>query len=82
MRDYALAVTRDPGRIRDALFERLRARFSEPEIVELTLLIANAGFFNAFNSALGIDLDPTHSRRLSEQRQAEGQGTGAREPVP
>jgi alkylhydroperoxidase family enzyme len=53
--EYAIAVTNDPQRIGDVLFARLRARFSEAEIVELTLRIALCGFFNRFNDALRID---------------------------
>lgn len=53
--DYATAVTKDAGRIRDRLFERLREHFSEAQIVELTLRIALCGFFNRFNDALMID---------------------------
>jgi len=53
--EYTVAVTNNPQRIGDALFARLRARFSEAEIVELTLRIALCGFFNRFNDALQID---------------------------
>jgi alkylhydroperoxidase family enzyme len=53
--EYTVAVTNNPQRIGDALFTRLRARFSEAEIVELTLRIALCGFFNRFNDALQID---------------------------
>ncbi len=53
--EYTIAVTNNPHRIGDALFARLRARFSEAEIVELTLRIALCGFFNRFNDALQID---------------------------
>src|SRR6266853_1800276 len=49
-----VAVTNNPQSIGDALFARLRARFSEAEIVELTLRIALCGFFNRFNDALRI----------------------------
>ena len=60
--EYTIAVTNEPQRIRDALFERLRARFSEAEIVELTLRIALCGFFNRFNDALQIDdATPAHA---------------------
>ncbi len=52
---YALAVTRDPHRIRDAMHAELRARFSEAQIVELTLRIALTTFFNLFSEALGIE---------------------------
>ncbi|MCH9675192.1 MAG: peroxidase-related enzyme [Gammaproteobacteria bacterium] len=54
VRDYAIQVTNDPNRIRDQLFDQLRAAFSEEQIVELTLRIALCGFFNRFNDALQI----------------------------
>ena len=52
---YAIAVTREPGRIRERVFEELRSHFSEAQIVELTLRIALCGFFNRFNDALMIE---------------------------
>jgi len=53
--EYTIAVTNTPQSIRDALFDRLRAQFSEAQIVELTLRIALCGFFTRFNDALQID---------------------------
>ena len=53
--EYSTLVTQNSGRIRDGVFERLRRHFSESQIVELTLRIALAGFFNRFNDALQID---------------------------
>lgn len=53
--DYATKVTQTPGRMRDAIFARLRDHFSDAQIVELTLRIALAGFYNRFNDALQID---------------------------
>jgi AhpD family alkylhydroperoxidase len=53
--DYAGLVTTRAWGIRDAVFERLRAHFTESQIVELTLRSALAGFFNRFNDALQID---------------------------
>jgi AhpD family alkylhydroperoxidase len=53
--EYATLVTQKAGQIRDNVFERLKAHFSESQIVELTLRIALAGFFNRFNDALQID---------------------------
>lgn len=52
---YANLVTTQAGRIRDDVFRQLRAHFTESQIVELTLRIALAGFFNRFNDALQID---------------------------
>ncbi len=57
VRDYAVQVTGSPGRIRDAMFERLREHFTEAEIVELTLRTALCGFFNRFNDALQIGME-------------------------
>ena len=61
---WAEAITLDPHRIRDALFEELRAHFSEAQIVELTLRTALTGFFNRFNDALQIDDDDAASLEL------------------
>jgi uncharacterized peroxidase-related enzyme len=53
--EYAQAAWETPNRIRDSLFSRLRAHFSEAQIVELTLRITLCGFFNRFNDALQIE---------------------------
>jgi len=57
VRDYALQVTREPGRVSGALFQRLRARFSEEQIVEITLRTALCAFFSRFNEALDIRVE-------------------------
>ncbi len=57
VRDYAVQVTERPQYMRDAIFEELRAHFSEAQIVELTLRIALCGFFNRFNDALQIEIE-------------------------
>ena len=57
VRDYAVAVTEQPGRIRDALFDRLRQHFDDAQIVELTLRTALCGFFNRVNEALQIETE-------------------------
>lgn len=56
--EYTIAVTNNAGRIRDTMFERLRAHFTEAQIVELTLRIALCGFFNRFNDSLMIEIEP------------------------
>jgi uncharacterized peroxidase-related enzyme len=53
--EYAIAVTEQPNRLRDVMFERLRRYFTEAQIVELTLRITLCGFFNRFNDALQIE---------------------------
>jgi len=52
---YATAVTETPGRIGDAMFERLRQHFSAAQIVELTLRIALTGAYNRLSEALGLE---------------------------
>jgi uncharacterized peroxidase-related enzyme len=53
--EYAIAAWERPNRIPEALFARLRTRFTEAQIVELTLRITLCGFFNKFNDALAIE---------------------------
>jgi uncharacterized peroxidase-related enzyme len=54
---YAKAVNDAPDRIGDALFDRLRAHFSEAALVELTWRAGLAGAFNRINLALQIDVE-------------------------
>ena len=53
--EYATVAWETPNRVSDDLFGRMRARFSEAQIVELTLRTTLCGFFNKFNDALGIE---------------------------
>ena len=55
--DYSVQVSQAPRRITDGFFERLRSRFSETEIAELTWRIGLAGAFNHINQALDIDTE-------------------------
>ncbi len=57
VRDFALQVTTKPQTMGDAIFERLKAHFTEPQVVELTLRTALCGFFNRFNDALMIGIE-------------------------
>lgn len=57
VRDYAVQVSRDARRVSDALFEGLRAHFSEAQVVELTVRAALCAFFSRFNEALRIDVE-------------------------
>jgi alkylhydroperoxidase family enzyme len=52
---YAIAVSETPGRIAEAMFDRLRQHFSDAQIVELTLRIALCGAYNRLTEALAID---------------------------
>jgi len=61
--EYATLVTEQPGRIRDAVFDRLRQHFTDAQIVELTLRIALCGAYNRLSEALQIDTEvETHGQ--------------------
>ena len=52
--EYAERMTYTGQKVDDALFGRLKAHFSEPQIVELTAAIALENFRSKFNPALGV----------------------------
>jgi alkylhydroperoxidase family enzyme len=52
--EYADAMTRTPVEVSDALFAKLRERFSETELVELTSGIAWENYRARFDHAFGI----------------------------
>lgn len=53
--DYAERITITGERVDDGLFARLKARFTEAQIVELTAAVALENFRSKFNSPLGIE---------------------------
>ena len=53
--EYAEAMTVTGRKVTDEQFARLRAAFSESEIVELTAAVALENFRSKFNVALGIE---------------------------
>ena len=65
VRDYAVAVTLEPSRINDALFERLRRYYDDAGIVELTIRIALCSFFKRFNEALQVPAEDVVAFELS-----------------
>jgi AhpD family alkylhydroperoxidase len=56
--EYAIAVTNDWNRTPDELFTRLKAHFTQAQIVEMTWRIALCGACNRFNDTLQIDIEP------------------------
>ena len=56
--EYAAQVTLEPWKVSDELFGRLREHFNEAQIVELTARTALCSFWNKFNDALRLDLEP------------------------
>ncbi len=53
--DYATAMTRTPVDVPDEMFARLRERFSETQLVELTAAIAWENYRARFDHAFGIE---------------------------
>ncbi len=53
--EYAERITITGERVDDALFARLKTRFSEAQIVELTAAVALENFRSKFNPPLGIE---------------------------
>lgn len=53
--EYAEKITITGERVDDALFGRLKAHFTEPQIVELTAAAAFENFRSKFNPTLGIE---------------------------
>jgi 4-carboxymuconolactone decarboxylase len=52
--DYAVGMSSTPVSVSDELFDELRARFDEVQIVELTNIVALENMRGRFNLALGI----------------------------
>jgi len=52
--DYAVGMSSTPAAVSDELFAKLREHFDEPQIVELTFVIALGNLRGRVNRALGI----------------------------
>lgn len=55
--EYADRMTRTPVEVSDALFARLREKFSDAELVELTSAIAWENYRARFDHAFGIEAE-------------------------
>jgi alkylhydroperoxidase family enzyme len=55
--EYADAMTQTPVEVPDALFARLREKFNEAELVELTSAIAWENYRARFSHAFGIEAE-------------------------
>ena len=54
---YTDKLTRTPREITDTDFENLKAHFSDPEIVDLHMLVGLANLTNRFTDPLGLKLE-------------------------
>lgn len=57
MLEYTDVMTHTPVEVPDALFQRLREKFNEAEMVELTATIAWENYRARFNHAFGIEAE-------------------------
>ena len=55
--DFAHAAASVPNRVTDAVGARLRAHWSEDDIVEITAVVALFGYLNRWNDAMGTALE-------------------------
>jgi len=55
--DYATAMTQTPVEVSDALFAKLRARFTEAQMVELTATLAWENYRARFDHAFGVEAE-------------------------
>ena len=55
--EYADGITQTPVEVSDSLFTRLRERFNEAELVELTSAIAWENYRARFSHAFGIEAE-------------------------
>jgi uncharacterized peroxidase-related enzyme len=56
--DFAFAAASQPNDVSDELFARLRAHWSEGQIVEILGVVALFGFFNRWNDSMATTLEP------------------------
>ncbi|GAC1657159.1 MAG: hypothetical protein NVS9B12_09120 [Vulcanimicrobiaceae bacterium] len=57
----AVALTREPRGLPDAVWEELRKHYDDGEIVEIICSIGLFNYFNRFNNALQVELTPAPS---------------------
>ena len=53
--EYAVTITVTGQKVTDELFARVRAHFTEDQVVELTAVAAFENFRSKFNVALGVE---------------------------
>jgi uncharacterized peroxidase-related enzyme len=63
---YAQALAEVPQRVDDKLFAELKTRFSERQIVDLTMRLALCAAWNKFNDALGLDTETAFQHAFAE----------------
>jgi len=55
--EYADAMTQTPVEVLDALFAKLREKFTDPQLVELTATLAWENYRARFDHAFGVEAE-------------------------
>jgi alkylhydroperoxidase family enzyme len=56
--DFAFAAASQPNAVDDALFQRLRAHWTEGQVVEILGVVSLFGYFNRWNDSMATTLEP------------------------
>ncbi|MBM3374083.1 MAG: carboxymuconolactone decarboxylase family protein [Betaproteobacteria bacterium] len=80
--DYAFAAASQPNDVSDALFARLRAHWSEAQIVEILGVVGLFGFFNRWNDSMATTLEPEPLALAGEHLASTGWQPGKHAPKP
>ncbi len=75
--DYALAAGAVPNEVDEPLMERLRAHWTDEQIVEMLSAICLYGFLNRWNDSMATDLEQT-PRKLGKKVLSQGGWDGGR----
>jgi uncharacterized peroxidase-related enzyme len=78
--DFSFAAASQPNAVDDALFERLRAHWSEGQIVEILGVVALFGFFNRWNDSMATTLEPEPLAQAQEHLASSGWHAGKHRP--
>lgn len=72
--NLAMKAARTPSGADDADFARLRAHFTDDEILEIVAVIAMFGFLNRWNATLDTQLEPAPAATMAEVSRAPENG--------
>ncbi len=63
---FAEQMNTRKGRVDDSVYEELEKHFNRKQIVELTVRIGMCEFFNRFNEALQLDIEPVAGKLYAD----------------
>lgn len=75
--DFALAAGSVPNAVDDAIMERMKAHWSEDQIVQILGAVCLYGFLNRWNDSMATDLEES-PRAMGERVLAKGGWTGGK----